>query len=102
MLPSMIYQICASVLMMITLQIYHANDQTDSDPTVVCQVLLCLSRFLSGCSAGTGSVAATIYLTDISPRCMRGNIVTFHQLFIVIGILVGQIVGLPWLLGRHE
>ncbi len=51
---------------------------------------------------GTGCVVTTIYLMDISPRTVRGEIITFHQLFIVIGILVGQIVGIPWLLGRHE
>jgi hypothetical protein len=39
---------------------------------------------------------------DISPRAMRGEITTFHQLFIVIGVLVGQIIGLPWILGQHE
>lgn len=39
---------------------------------------------------------------DISPRTIRGRIVTFHQLFIVIGLLFGQIMGLPWLLGRHK
>ena len=27
---------------------------------------------------------------------------TFHQLFIVVGVLVGQIIGVPWLLGQHE
>jgi hypothetical protein len=51
---------------------------------------------------GMCCVVSTIYLTDISPRTMRGKIVTFHQLFIVIGVLVGQIVGVPWLLGQHE
>lgn len=47
-------------------------------------------------------VVSTIYLMDISPRAIRGEIVTLHQLFIVIGLLFGQIVGLPWLLGRHK
>jgi MFS family permease len=47
-------------------------------------------------------VVSTIYLMDISPRAMRGQIITFHQLFIVIGILVGQIVGIPWFLGQHK
>jgi len=47
-------------------------------------------------------VASTIYLTDISPRTMRGKVVTFHQLFIVIGVLVGQVVGIPWLLGQQK
>ncbi len=51
---------------------------------------------------GMCCVVSTIYLMDISPRAMRGQIITFHQLFIVIGILVGQIVGIPWFLGQHK
>ncbi len=51
---------------------------------------------------GTGCVGTSIYLMDISPRTMRGEIIAFHQLFIVIGILIGQIVGIPWLLGQQK
>jgi MFS family permease len=51
---------------------------------------------------GMCCVVSTIYLTDISPRSMRGKVVTFHQLFIVIGVLMGQIVGIPWLLGQQK
>ena len=51
---------------------------------------------------GMCCVVSTIYLMDISPRTMRGKVVTFHQLFIVIGVLVGQIIGVPWLLGQQE
>ena len=47
-------------------------------------------------------VVTPIYLTDISPRTMRGTVVTYHQLLIVTGILVGQIISFPWLLGQHE
>ncbi|CAF3400833.1 unnamed protein product [Rotaria socialis] len=108
---SMIFQVVASILMIITLEIYYGY--TDGDPDLltivrtlrnknVAVALLYISRLLSGWSAGMCCVVSTIYLTDISPRPMRGKIVTFHQLFIVIGLLVGQIVGLPWLLGRHK
>ena len=51
---------------------------------------------------GLSCVVTPIYLTDISPRKMRGTLVTYHQLLIVIGVLIGQIVSLPWLLGQHE
>ncbi len=130
----MIYQLMASFLMIITLEMYHGYDKGDPSRERIFQVLqfkdiavICLyiSRFLSGCSAGksvtyflsfscsiekmisiiytgTGSVATTIYLMDISPRTMRGEIITFHQLFIVIGILIGQIIGIPWFLGQHK
>lgn len=125
----MIFQLLASVLMIITLEIYYGYDTGDPHRAAIIQALefkdvaitlLYISRFLSGCSAGeyanilsvwsylsslctgTGCVVTTIYLMDISPRTMRGEIITFHQLFIVIGILVGQIVGIPWFLGQHK
>ncbi len=47
-------------------------------------------------------VVSTSYLNDISPRALRGSVGSCHQLAIVIGILLGQIIGLPWLLGRHK
>jgi hypothetical protein len=47
-------------------------------------------------------VVSTSYLNEISPRALRGTIGSCHQLAIVIGILLGQIVGIPWLLGRHK
>jgi len=47
-------------------------------------------------------VVATSYLNEISPRALRGIVGSCHQLAIVIGILVGQIVALPWILGRHR
>ncbi|UJR29332.1 hypothetical protein I4U23_010544 [Adineta vaga] len=108
---AMLFQIVASILMICTLQMYHAYDL--DDPTLL-QIrnalenkdlaigLFYVSRFLSGCSAGLSCVVTPIYLTDISPRTMRGEIVTYHQLLIVIGILVGQITSLPWLLGQHD
>ncbi|CAF1564393.1 unnamed protein product [Rotaria sp. Silwood1] len=108
---SMIFQVVASILMMITLEIYHGYTEGDPDQSMIRHTLehkdiaicfLYISRLLSGWSAGMCCVVSTIYLMDISPRTMRGKIVTFHQLFIVIGLLLGQIIGLPWLLGRHN
>jgi MFS family permease len=124
----MIFQLIASMLMIITLEVYHGYTKDDPDQLTIFEtlknkdiavVLLYISRFLSGWSAGkkTNSnrieeyfslrigmccVVSTIYLMEISPRMIRGEIITFHQLFVVVGILVGQIVGIPWLLGRHK
>jgi hypothetical protein len=47
-------------------------------------------------------VVTTSYLNEISPRTLRGTVGVCHQLAIVIGILLGQIIGLPWILGRHK
>ena len=57
-----------------------------------------VSRF----SLGMCCVVAPSYLNEISPRALRGIVGSCHQLAIVIGILVGQIVALPWILGRHR
>ncbi|CAF1017079.1 unnamed protein product [Rotaria sp. Silwood1] len=108
---NMLFQVIASVLMIIPLEIYHGYDQGEPSPTSirnalqmkdVAITLFYISRFLSGWAAGMSCVATTIYLIEISPRKMRGKVVTYHQLFIVIGILVGQIVSFPWLLGQHN
>ena len=114
--------------MIIPLYIYHGYTRGDPDRRTLRNTfeykeiaisLFYISRFLSGLSAGKyilvlflgkiidanigmSCVVTTIYLMDISPRTMRGNIMTFHQLFIVVGVLVGQIIGVPWLFGQHE
>ncbi len=57
----MIFQLMASFLMIIALEIYHSYDKGDPSRETIAQVLqfkdvavisLYLSRFLSGCSAG--------------------------------------------------
>ena len=51
---------------------------------------------------GMCCVVSTSYLNEISPRALRGAVGSCHQLAVVIGILIGQIIGLPWILGRHK
>ena len=57
----MLYQLSASILMVVTLNVYSAFDQGDPDLATIARALenkeiaialLYLSRFLSGCSAG--------------------------------------------------
>lgn len=113
--------------MIITLYIYHAYETNVPDQAAmenatknknVAISFLYISRFLSGFSAGSSQwfylirskiyclgmccVVSTSYLNEISPRALRGTVGSCHQLALVIGILIGQIVGLPWLLGRHK
>jgi len=123
------FQIVASIFMIIPLYIYHGYDKdgpnTDvinkaTKHKVVAITFFYVSRFLSGFAAGMlififsklyffllfilgmCCVVTTSYLNEISPRALRGTIGACHQLAIVIGILLGQIIGLPWLLGRHK
>ncbi|CAF1101965.1 unnamed protein product [Adineta steineri] len=107
----MLFQVVASILMIFTLEIYHGYDLGDPSLLAIKKALenknfaislFYISRFLSGWSAGLSCVVTPIYLTDISPRTMRGEIVTYHQLLIVIGVFFGQIISLPWLLGQHD
>ncbi|UJR33853.1 hypothetical protein I4U23_021275 [Adineta vaga] len=110
-LANMPFQIIASILMIITLYIYHGYETNDPDLETLEKArkhkglaitFLYISRFLSGFSAGMCCVVSTSYLNEISPRVLRGTVGSCHQLAIVIGILIGQIIALPWILGRHD
>jgi len=47
---------------------------------------LIVARMLSGLGVGAVLVAAPMYIAEISPPALRGRMVSFNQLFIVIGI----------------
>lgn len=63
---------------------------------------ICSSQAIAISLLGMCCVVSTSYLNEISPRALRGIVGACHQLAIVIGILLAQIIGLPWLLGRHK
>lgn len=46
------------------------------------------ARLLSGLGVGAVLVAAPMYIAEIAPAAVRGRMVTFNQLFIVIGIFL--------------
>ena len=48
---------------------------------------LILSRFFTGFAVGVVSFVGPLYLSEISPKNIRGQIVSFHQLAITLGIL---------------
>lgn len=48
---------------------------------------------------GLNSNIPPMYLTEISPPELRGAIGTVHQLIIVVGVFISQILGLPQILG---
>lgn len=64
--------------------------------------LIIASRLLLGVNSGLNSGLAPMYLTEISPLSMRGAVGTIFQLFVTIGILASQIMGLHSLLGNAE
>lgn len=53
---------------------------------------LYIYRFILGCSIGIASFAAPSYISEIAPANIRGRLVSFFQLSIVIGILLTYIV----------
>ncbi|XP_052274456.1 solute carrier family 2, facilitated glucose transporter member 1-like isoform X4 [Dreissena polymorpha] len=63
---------------------------------------LMVSRVFVGLHNGVTVSLASLYLAEISPKKIRGAIGTCHQLFITIGILWSQIIGLPDLLAKWE
>lgn len=54
---------------------------------------LIIYRFIVGLAIGVSSSVAPMYIAELSPRSMRGGLVTLNQLSITIGILLAFITG---------
>ncbi|KAH7927725.1 general substrate transporter [Leucogyrophana mollusca] len=54
---------------------------------------LILGRFLVGVGAGLGICIGPIYLSEIAPSKIKGNLGVLTQMAIVIGIMVTQVMG---------
>ncbi|MBK5111805.1 MAG: sugar porter family MFS transporter [Thermoleophilia bacterium] len=57
---------------------------------------LILARILIGIGIGVASAVAPVYISEISPANIRGQLVTFFQLSVAVGILVAYLVGLAF------
>ncbi|MCB1085320.1 MAG: sugar porter family MFS transporter, partial [Chlamydiia bacterium] len=51
-------------------------------------------RLLVGFAIGVSSATAPLYIAELSPRYIRGALVSINQLFITIGILASYLIGL--------
>lgn len=58
---------------------------------------LMLARFIGGLAVGVSSIAAPVYIAEISPAARRGRLGGLFQLNIVLGMVVSQFVN--WALG---
>ena len=58
---------------------------------------LMLARFIGGVGVGVSSIAAPVYISEISPAESRGRLCALFQFNIVIGMVVSQVVN--WLIG---
>ncbi|KAJ8797730.1 hypothetical protein J1605_017156 [Eschrichtius robustus] len=65
-------------------------------------ILIISGRGISGLYCGLISGLVPMYIGEIAPTTLRGAIGALHQLAIVTGILISQIVGLDFILGNHE
>ncbi|XP_042194904.1 solute carrier family 2, facilitated glucose transporter member 2 isoform X1 [Callorhinchus milii] len=63
-------------------------------------VLVIVGRSLTGLYCGLISGLVPIYIGEIAPTSLRGALGTLHQLAIVTGILISQVLGLHFLLGN--
>ncbi|TFK25059.1 CCR4-Not complex component [Coprinopsis marcescibilis] len=59
-------------------------------------VFLAIGRFLIGVGSGVGICVAPIFISEISPAKISGNIGVLTQLAIVFGIMTTQIIGLQF------
>ncbi|XP_068780140.1 solute carrier family 2, facilitated glucose transporter member 4-like isoform X2 [Struthio camelus] len=64
-----------------------------------CDVLVVLGRCLVGAYSGLASGLVPMYVGEIAPTRLRGALGTLHQLAVVLGILLAQVLGLEALLG---
>ncbi|KAM9316530.1 solute carrier family 2, facilitated glucose transporter member 2 [Gastrophryne carolinensis] len=63
--------------------------------------LVIAGRLITGLYCGLSSGLVPIYIGEISPTALRGALGTLHQLAIVTGILISQVVGLEFILGSE-
>ncbi|KAG9494085.1 hypothetical protein GDO78_001755 [Eleutherodactylus coqui] len=64
--------------------------------------LVIAGRLITGLYCGLSSGLVPMYVGEISPTALRGALGTLHQLGIVTGILISQIVGLDFILGSKD
>uniref|UniRef100_A0A2K5J6T6 Uncharacterized protein n=1 Tax=Colobus angolensis palliatus TaxID=336983 RepID=A0A2K5J6T6_COLAP len=62
--------------------------------------MLILGRFITGIDGGIALSVLPMYLSEISPKEIRGSLGQVTTIFICIGMFTGQLLGLPELLGK--
>ncbi|XP_051915624.1 solute carrier family 2, facilitated glucose transporter member 1-like [Hippocampus zosterae] len=64
--------------------------------------LLIIGRFTVGLYSGLSTGFVPMYVEEISPTSLRGAMGTLHQLGVVIGILLAQILGIESIMGNDS
>ncbi|XP_063001526.1 solute carrier family 2, facilitated glucose transporter member 5-like [Elgaria multicarinata webbii] len=81
--------IIASILMGFT-SLVHAYEYT------------IFSRLVTGICSGIFSCVVPMYLAEMAPKKVRGTIMSVSMLFVAIGVLTSQVLGLPEHLGTKK
>ncbi|XP_051784180.1 solute carrier family 2, facilitated glucose transporter member 9 isoform X2 [Erpetoichthys calabaricus] len=63
--------------------------------------MLILGRLIIGVDSGIALSAVSMYLGEISPKHIRGSLGQFNSIFICVGVFMGQVMGLPEILGQE-
>ncbi|KAG9264708.1 solute carrier family 2, facilitated glucose transporter member 2 isoform X1 [Astyanax mexicanus] len=65
-------------------------------------IMVIAGRAIMGFYCGLSSGLVPMYIGEIAPLKYRGALGTLHQLAIVTGILISQVLGLDFLLGNND
>ncbi|XP_069774413.1 solute carrier family 2, facilitated glucose transporter member 1 isoform X2 [Narcine bancroftii] len=64
--------------------------------------MLIIGRLIIGIFSGLNTGLVPMYVGEISPTALRGALGTLHQLGVVFGILIAQILGMESLMGNES
>ncbi|KAK1804696.1 hypothetical protein P4O66_003524 [Electrophorus voltai] len=64
--------------------------------------MIIVGRLIIGLFCGLFTGLTPMYVGEVSPTPLRGAFGTLHQLGVVVGILIAQILGLEFLLGSEK
>ncbi|KAE8290230.1 TRAF2 and NCK-interacting protein kinase [Larimichthys crocea] len=65
-------------------------------------IMVISGRAVMGFYCGLTSGLVPMYIGEIAPKAYRGALGTLHQLAIVVGILISQVIGLDFILGNDD
>ncbi|XP_067653601.1 solute carrier family 2, facilitated glucose transporter member 1-like [Haliotis asinina] len=64
--------------------------------------MIIVGRLVVGLNCGLYTALAPIYLSEIASVNIRGALGVLHQLFVVSGLLISQILGFPEIFGNNQ
>uniref|UniRef100_UPI0037E84F06 solute carrier family 2, facilitated glucose transporter member 2 n=1 Tax=Semicossyphus pulcher TaxID=241346 RepID=UPI0037E84F06 len=65
-------------------------------------LMVIAGRAVMGFYCGLTSGLVPMYIGEIAPKAYRGALGTLHQLAVVVGILISQVIGLDFILGNDD